>query len=45
MKSLLSIILLTLLSVLVFTSCGEEDASPESKLKGTWVLTAMNPLG
>ncbi len=45
MKSLFSIILLTLFSVLGFTSCEEEVASPESSFKGTWVLKAMNPLG
>jgi CNT family concentrative nucleoside transporter len=45
MRSLYSILLLTLFSVIVFTSCSEEKKSPESKFKGTWVLKAMNPLG
>lgn len=45
MKSLFSIVLLTLFSVFVFTSCGGEKVKPESKFKGTWILKAMNPLG
>lgn len=45
MKSLFSILLLTLFSVLVFSSCGKDEVKPESKFKGTWVLKAMNPLG
>ncbi len=45
MKSLFSIFLLTLFSVLVFSSCTEEKTSIESNFKGTWVLEKMNPLG
>jgi CNT family concentrative nucleoside transporter len=45
MKNILRIFILTLLSVLVLSSCSEEKKSPEEKYKGTWVLKGVNPIG
>ena len=45
MKNILRIFILTLLSVLVLSSCKKETKSPEQKYKGTWVLKAVNPIG